>query len=136
MSGKKISLAVLVSLFLFSFFVAVPLRLYHSFAMLDVVLHFLGGLFIALLVLSYYNSEFKKLSQPFKLFALLGLVAGIGVMWEFFEYILAVYFSESTSNYLGFRVSFQGNMDDTMQDFLMDFFGGALGGFLSILRKK
>lgn len=80
--------------------------------------HFAGGLFMGLLVASYYRSEFGKLSQPFRFFCLLAIVMGIGVLWEFHEYVL--------SRIAG--ASFMGDLADTMKDLLMDTFGGIISG--------
>lgn len=78
--------------------------------------HLVGGFFIALLVASYYASEFGKLSQPFRLFALLGIVMGIGVLWEFHEFALG--------QLIG--VSLQGDLADTIKDLLLDTLGGGI----------
>lgn len=78
--------------------------------------HFIGGFFIALLVASYYANEFSKLSQPFRLFALLGIVMGIGVLWEFHEY--------SLGQFIG--ISLQGDLADTIKDLFLDTLGGGI----------
>ena len=78
--------------------------------------HLIGGFFIALLVASYYATEFSKLSQPFRLFALLGIVMGIGVLWEFHEFALG--------QFIG--ISLQGDLPDTIKDLLLDTLGGVI----------
>ncbi|MEK7582797.1 MAG: hypothetical protein AAB483_00090 [Patescibacteria group bacterium] len=78
--------------------------------------HLVGGFFIALLVASYYANEFGKLSQPFRLFALLGIVMGIGVLWEFHEFALG--------RLVG--VSLQGDLADTIKDLFLDTLGGLI----------
>src|SRR3989344_2460259 len=83
-------------------------------------LHFLGGLFIAFLVASYYSSEFGKLSQPFRLFALVGIVIGVAVLWEFYEIVV----NALTGNILP-------GLDDTMKALLMDTLGGVTGAVFS-----
>ena len=82
--------------------------------------HFVGGFFIALLVASYYASEFGKLSQPFRLFALVGIVMGVAVLWEFYEIVV----NALTGNILP-------GLDDTMKDLLMDTLGGVTGAVFS-----
>ena len=84
--------------------------------------HFVGGFFIALLVASYYASEFGKLSQPFRLFALLGIVIGIGVLWEFHEFVLG--------QLIG--VSLQGDLADTIKDLFLDTLGGLIAALIPL----
>ena len=83
--------------------------------------HVLGGFFIALLVASYYASEFSALPQPLRFFCILAIVMGVGVLWEFHEYALGQLFS----------IPLQGDLADTMKDLLMDTLGGAAGGLLA-----
>ena len=84
--------------------------------------HLIGGFFIALLVASYYASEFGKLSQPFRLFALLGIVMGIGVLWEFHEFALG--------RLIG--ISLQGDLTDTIKDLLLDTLGGLIAALIPL----
>lgn len=77
--------------------------------------HFVGGLFIGLLIASYYSTQLGKLSQPLRLFCILGMVMGVGVLWEFHEFVLDHIFN---------TLKFQGDLADTMQDLLMDSLGG------------
>ncbi len=79
--------------------------------------HIVGGFFIALLTTSYYASEFGKLTQPFRFFALLGIVMAVGVFWEFHEFAL-----DHLLHLPHFQ--FQGDLVDTMQDLLFDTIGG------------
>ena len=88
--------------------------------------HFLGGLCIALLVTSYYATQFGKLSQPFKFFCILGIVMGVGVLWEFHEFILTKIVGQA----------FMGDLADTIKDLLMDTLGGVAGAFLNSLRGR
>ena len=139
-SMKKITYTSLIGitlLVLFAFLVAVPKQWEIVFPTWDTYFHFIGGFFATLLAVSYYSSEFKKLSQPFAWFTLLGIALGIGVFWEFFEYLLNVFFSTSISQWLGFHVSFQGNLDDTIKDLAMDTTGAIAAGviFFRTLRK-
>src|SRR3989344_7474251 len=90
-------------------------------------LHFAGGLFMGLLVATYYRSEFAKLSQPFRFFCLVGIVIGIGVMWEFHEFILNQVFNS---------LKFQGDNIDTMKDLLMDTLGGMAAAVLYSFRGR
>ena len=76
---------------------------------------------MALLVASYYASEFQKLPQPLRLFCVVGIVMGIGVLWEFHEYALG----RLTD------ISLQGDLADTMKDLLMDTLGGIAGAIFA-----
>jgi len=98
-------------------------------------LHFLGGLFIAFLIASYYSSEFGKLSQPFRLFALIGIVMGVGVLWEFHEYILKFFAGQKATIAFGYDVTFIGDLADTMKDLLMDTLGGMTVAVLHLFRR-
>ena len=75
--------------------------------------HLLGGFCIGLLIASYYSSEFAKIPQPLRFFCIVGISMGIGVLWEFHEYLLSIYFG----------TSFMGDLPDTMKDLLMDTLG-------------
>lgn len=92
----------------------------------NTVFHFIGGCLAATLVLSYYFSEFNKLSQPFRFFALLGCALIIGVFWEFHEYILSTLHASWPSFAALFpkKLTFIGDLDDTIKDLLMDSLGG------------
>jgi len=137
MPGIKSSLTILIILFLFSFFVAIPFELFDSIPNLDVFLHFFGGAFIALLVYSYYSNEFKGLSQPFAFFALIGIVIGVGVFWEFFEHILGAFFADAATDFYNLPiVNFHGDLADTIQDLFMDVLGGSVVGLIAYIRRK
>ena len=82
---------------------------------------------MGLLVAAYYRSEFAKLSQPFRFFCLVGIVIGIGVMWEFHEFILNQVFNS---------LKFQGDNIDTMKDLLMDTLGGMAAAVLYSFRGR
>lgn len=86
--------------------------------------HLLGGIFIALLVESYYANEFKKLPQPLHWFCVLGIVMAVGVLWEFHEYALGRFLS----------IPLQGDLADTMKDLLMDTLGGIATATLYLFR--
>src|SRR3989344_5334219 len=88
--------------------------------------HLAGGLVIALLTASYYNSEFQKISQPLRFFCILAIVMGVGVLWEFHEYLLSEIVNKS----------FMGDLPDTIKDLLMDTLGGALGAILDSFRRQ
>ena len=103
--------------------------LYWRFWWFDIVMHFLGGFFIALL--SYYifflSGYFIKISKKFSVFVVsLTFVLVVGVLWEVFEYVIKV--STAQSNYIL----------DTNLDLLMDTLGWLVAYYflLKIKNKK
>ncbi len=86
--------------------------------------HLAGGLLIGLLIASYYSSQLNKLSQLLKFFCVLGMVIGVGVLWEFHEYVLNNLFGRG----------FQGDLSDTILDLLLDTIGGMIAGLYFIRR--
>lgn len=106
--------------------VAYRLYLFWTVIWFDMVMHFLGGLFVALFffwILSLFKS---KLSYTEKL--ILGAVFTIlvGLVWEYFELIIRVT-DLASPEYWG----------DTGMDIIMDTLGGTLGiMFVHSLEKK
>ncbi|OGN28215.1 MAG: hypothetical protein A3A33_02570 [Candidatus Yanofskybacteria bacterium RIFCSPLOWO2_01_FULL_49_25] len=101
----------------------------------DILMHIAGAFFMALLISSYYSNEFSKLSQPFRMFALLGMIVLVGVLWEFHEYILNhSALVPGLSHSLNYSVNLQGDVTDTMKDLSMDMLGGILAGLLTFAR--
>lgn len=101
--------------------------LYWKLWWFDMVLHFLGGLWIALvsyyiLFFSGYKRKFKKVKEKYSITILiLVLVIGVGVLWEVFEYVMGA-------------VPKTGHILDTCLDLLMDIIGGSVG-YLLISKK-
>ena len=82
--------------------------------------HVLGGFFIAALAASYYATQFAKLPQPLRFFCIVGIVMGVGVLWEFHEYALGHFI----------HIPLQGDLADTMKDLLADTLGGMAGALI------
>ena len=109
-----------------NFALALYFKLYYLFWWLDIIHHFLGGIWLIL----FFNFLMKRFRitliserQRAALFlALIGLVALIGVGWEFFEFILNRYVM--SIGFLGY--------EDTLSDLFFDLLGGVLA-FLVIL---
>ncbi len=103
--------------------VAVGYDLYWRVLWLDHVTHFLGGVFIALLLLWLcFFSSYLKYSLPsrFKLFLLLvGGTLLVGIAWEIFEYSVGLTWSP------------KGYWSDTLYDLVFDTIGG-LVAYLSV----
>lgn len=103
---------------------------------IDIPMHIIGAFLIALLIASYYSTQFSKLSQPFAFFTLLGLCLVVGVLWEFHEYILNhSSLIPQLSHSLKYSVNLQGNVTDTIKDLANDCIGAILAS-LYIFKKK
>jgi uncharacterized membrane protein YjdF len=101
----------------------------------DMLLHFLGGFFIAMLMAGYLKEHFGG-SKLKNILVILGATAFIGVIWEFTEYIANQTLTEPTYKYFGIRAYFMGDLDDTVNDLMMDILGGTLLSSLHLLRRR
>ena len=98
---------------------------------LDVLLHFLGGLWLGSIAIFFLAPRLEQLRlNPFFVFVvLISLVALGGILWEFFEYGYDLAIGRK-----GLGPIAQPGVDDTMADLFLDLLGGALAYFL--FRKK
>ena len=104
---------------------AIYFRLYYLFWWLDILHHFLGGLWLVL----FFNFSIKHfkimLTGDWRAAAffltLIGLVALVGVGWEFFEFIWDRFIWHAGFTYL------PGIYEDTLSDLFFDLLGGATG---------
>ncbi len=116
-------LSRLTVLVFFIFIVQITGIHFHWFYLIwwfDMPMHFLGGVFIGLLLVFLIEKNIKlKFSFPtieaFPLLSYILLIALIGILWEYFELIIDVY----TGNHLI-------NILDTFSDISFDIAGGAL----------
>lgn len=109
---------------------------WYEFFWFDMVLHFSGGLFVALLFSLYLKAHLFPNTRTANLLIVVGATMIIGVVWEFAEYLANQTFSETASAALGIRVDFMGNLDDTITDLLMDMLGAILSlAFVSRAKK-
>lgn len=97
---------------------ALELSLYYVVPYLDVPMHFLGGVIVALMVSAFIAIELplpKKLGQfPY----IIGAVLVVGLSWEIFEILAGIGIE---ANYL----------TDTSLDIVMDTIGGISGYFVA-----
>lgn len=100
----------------------------------DLLMHFLGGLFIGLtvwwlfqLVVKYYSS--RPLSRWLIFGLQLGMVLLLGLMWELFEFRIDEYWQ----THLNIKLTelLQDNRFDTFSDLLFAILGGLLAGRMS-----
>ncbi|OGN07852.1 MAG: hypothetical protein A2750_00160 [Candidatus Yanofskybacteria bacterium RIFCSPHIGHO2_01_FULL_45_42] len=109
------------------------LGLGDRFWWLDVALHFLGGFFIAVLIREYYKSHLEKMAKPVRILFLVASVALVGLLWEFYEYLVWTFFDRFPQWDL-FNIGFDlPDYFDALSDLLMDLLGTIA---LVLLNKK
>lgn len=96
---------------------ALWLKLYYVFWWLDIAHHLLGGFWVACLANFYFKKSGVIASGATLFFMVLGIVALIGVLWEFVEFA-----SDSYVWNVGFL-----SYEDTLSDLFFDLLGGAFG---------
>lgn len=119
----KISLIVLLAVILLIQNTATIFAWYTLFSWLDIVMHILGGSWIALYAI--YIAEERSSFDPKKNFwhtlvLILGCVGLVGVFWEFYEYFLDVAIFKEYP----FGASAPNKYFDTLQDLFDDLLGG------------
>ncbi|MEK7603907.1 MAG: hypothetical protein AAB461_02180 [Patescibacteria group bacterium] len=106
---------------------------FYDYWWFDVILHFLGGFFMAMLMVRYL-ADIKTQSKLKNYLIIVGAVILIGVIWEFAEYLANQTLTEPLYNNFGIRTYFIGDLNDTLNDLLMDILGAL--SWLAIFRKK
>ncbi|MCK5285797.1 MAG: hypothetical protein KAJ58_01055 [Candidatus Pacebacteria bacterium] len=129
MQKKKFLIGITIFIwviFLFDF-IAQVYFLYWRFWWTDIIMHFMGGFWVALFgyyifYLSDYREKLKTITQKYSLLIIsFSFVLGIGILWELFELIFA------------FPLRY-GYLFDTVLDLIMDVFG-CLVAYLLVLKK-
>lgn len=111
----------------------------YSLWWFDMIHHFLGGFFVAMLMWHYLKITELRISNfelniLKKCLILAGAVSFVGIVWEFAEYSASQTLIEPIYNKFGIRAYFIGNLDDTINDLLMDV-AGALAFIFFIKRR-
>ncbi len=116
MDRKKffIRVAMLIGLIFVLNFVAEKFHLYYSTWYFDMFMHFLGGVWLGMLLIWFFKVDSFSLRQVFKV--ILGVLV-IGVAWEIFEFV-----------FINTVAEFPFDLADTISDMLFDL----SGGFVSI----
>lgn len=103
---------------------------------IDIVLHVLGGAWIALLFFYVKNIYAPRMSEvapvPLYFMVVVGMVMFVGVAWEWFEYAFDFFFFYSER----FLFRAQLGLTDTMGDLAADFIGGAVAALYIIVRER
>lgn len=136
MYSTKFPIFALIALLLVNIYPGWIYKWYITQPFFDTTLHFLGGFFVAMLIFSFYQNDFKKSPFFFRSIALLGIVMGVGVIWEFTEYIANQILVEPLKNIFQVQTYFIGTLDDTIEDLFMDLIGGLTFIILHLLRRR
>lgn len=89
----------------------------------DILMHFIGGVFVAAIFLNFFQNE----NKPALLLFTVSFAVLIGVLWEFYEYLAEYYFSRLS----GFSVLGMA-LDDTLSDLFFDLLGGLTAGIIRL----
>lgn len=108
---------------------------YLNYWWFDVILHFLGGFFIAMFLTAYLKEHIPGQAGLKSALIIIGATMFIGVMWEFAEYIANQTLIEPFYRYFGVRAYFMGDLSDTVNDLTMDILGAGLFAWLHLLRR-
>src|SRR3989338_11244837 len=103
---------------------------WYRFFWFDMVIHFLGGFFMAMFLSAYLKDHLFDGWKLKNFLIILGAVSFIGVVWEFSEYIANFALSPIIYDHYGIRTYFMGDLDDTMNDLLMDILGAGTLSFI------
>ena len=98
-------------------------QLYLHYSWFDQVLHFSGGLFVAMFFSAYLKEHLFNNTKIKNALIVVGVTVFIGVLWEFAEYIANLVASPIIYDYSGVRTYFMGDLADTINDLLMDTLG-------------
>jgi len=129
--SKKL-LFILIAVILVAHFIAVWYLLYPKFFWLDIVLHLIGGIAVALFVVIYFGDRLNATNSiVFIIISLIAWTVFAGVLWEFFEWG----FDNFVATPYDLPYS-QPGLDDTMGDLAMDILGGLVVAILYIKKKK
>lgn len=122
-------------LFLVIIFFVNVLGLYRgwglNYSWFDQVLHFSGGFFVAMLFSIYLKNHLPSDAKLKNALVLISVVAFIGVIWEFAEYLAGQILIEPIYKNFDIKTYFIGDIDDTINDLLMDILGAILFVFSS-----
>lgn len=105
-------------------FFSLELYLYWRYLWLDIPMHFLGGVTVALGYLTLRDFFPRWSPRLFSFYKTLAMVVLVAIVWEVFEVFIGVIFEEDRY------------VIDTSADLLLGSLGGAVGYYLSTKLKR
>ena len=129
--SKREKLAVLSLIILFSLTAILgEMGIFRFFPWADILLHFLGGFFVAMFFVDFLHRALKvERSLLSDLIIILGASLLVGVVWEIFEYCLNFILPSAVDLFRG------GDLFDTLKDLIVDT-AGALTLFFVVKNKR
>ncbi|MCL5004801.1 MAG: hypothetical protein M1170_02575 [Patescibacteria group bacterium] len=106
---------------------------YWTYLWLDIPMHFLGGILVAMIYLRLINSKLQIINRQslITLILTLSFVTFVGVLLEFAEFLYDVFIS--SRGYSGFL---QLGAADTIADLFFDILGGLFFSAVYFIRKR
>ena len=110
---------------------------YLKFNWVDVILHFLGGFFVAMFMADYLKDRFIPREWIKNTLIIAGATIFIGVVWEFAEFIANQTLAKLLYRWFSIMGYFMGDLNDTVLDLLMDIIGSlTLTSFYSLKNRR
>lgn len=127
MTFKKALLSTLAVMILHAVFLATGA--YFISSQLDIPMHLLGGVAMAMLGMAIHHSvsdrhHTRETFWWYHYIFVIGFAMLIGIAWEFHEYVM-----DNTINIWYSLPTSQLSLEDTMGDFLMDWIGATIAFF-------
>jgi hypothetical protein len=98
---------------------------YYSIFGFDKIVHTLGGIFCALLVVALFSERLPQRARA-RIIAIIFWVFVIGFVWELYEYVVQFYIKSVEL----------ANIPDSIGDILFDMLGGLIGAVFVISNEK
>lgn len=98
---------------------------YDQFFLMDKVFHVLGGAIVAWFAWSLWAKKMKADSWWVRLIFFVGVVALVGLAWEWLEYLSSISGNAALIAYIHI-----GDLADTLKDLLADMVGGSVASLL------
>lgn len=134
---KNLNLIIFILLIVISVVhgIAMYFFLYWKLKWIDIILHFLGGLFLGFLAiwLIYFSGRISSPEFP-RWFVVLAILSGValgGVLWEFSEFGIDYLIAKKDFSFYN-----QLGVKDTMSDLFFDLIGGLIASALFLCENK